>query len=170
MPRGSGHGRRGRRILVQILFGAAFSVLLLALVVFWLLPDLARRGNLNALVEEAIRASLQVPVEIGSVETDPLSEFSLTRVSSVSAEAERKFQFASDRLTVFYRPLELILGRRIRELTAQSPYLFLDLDQDLSGIVRVPSGGGPSYRLDRFRIFDGPVSYTHLTLPTILRV
>jgi hypothetical protein len=110
---GSG-GRRGRRIFARITFGAAFSLLLLVLVVFWLLPAMARRGDLNALVEDAIRAALQVPVEIGNVETDPLSEFSLTRVSSVAAEAERRFQFACDRLTAFYRPLELILGHRVR--------------------------------------------------------
>jgi hypothetical protein len=155
--RGGAARRKPRSILLRLALGLAGSLALLLVVVLWLLPELGRRGNLNQLVEETIRSALSVPVRIGRVETDALSEFSITRVSSLTAEAESRFLFQCRRLTAFYRPLELIFEHRVRELTAQSPSLFLDLDRDLSGIVRLPprKPGEPGYTVDRFRISDG---------------
>src|SRR5213593_3203525 len=84
--------KRGRRlwrtVLLQLAAGSGVILALLAVVVFLVLPALARRGDLNSLVKETIRSTLSVPISIGGVETEPLSEFSITRVTTLAASAE----------------------------------------------------------------------------------
>lgn len=118
-----------------------FLALMLALIL-WLLPLLARRGDLNALVEAVIRQSFHVPVSIGSIDTDPLSRLAITRISSLSAGAEGRFRFHCGRLEMVYRPWDLWLGS-LEELSLIQPDLFLNLDRDLSGII-APEAMTPS--------------------------
>ncbi len=151
--------RPSRRLLRRISAGGALVLILFFLVIFWILPWLGREGDLNQLVESAIQSILSVPVQIGNIETEPFSEFSITRISSLSTGAENRFEFQAERLTVFYNPLELIFKNRIRELMARGPTLFLNLDENLSGIIQLPpqkpGKESAGYQVDRFRIFNG---------------
>ncbi len=123
---------------------------------------MGRRGDFNSLIEEGIRSILAVPVKIASVETDALSEFSITRIESLRVDAGGEVQFRCDRLSLFYRPIEL-LGGRVRELTARRPFLFVDLDEekDVGRLLRAAertesdSPRPSAYRVDRFRIEGG---------------
>ncbi len=163
------------RVLRRAAGASALAVGLFLLAVLWLLPAMGRRGDLNSLIEDGIRSLLAVPVKIANVETDALSEFSITRIESLRVEAGRGLRFGCDRLSLFYRPLEL-LGGRVRELTARNPSLFMDLDEeeDAPRVLRsserpesaspdgaTPAGASPeapAYRVDRFRIEGGRLS------------
>ncbi len=150
--------RRPRRILLRLVLAGALALGSFLYVAFGLLPILARRGSLNRVVEDALQSLISVPVEIESVETDPLSEFSVTRISSVSSSAEDRFDFQAARVTAFYRPLDLILSHRLEELTVDRPSLFLNLDEDLSGLLRAgrtTGEGGGTFQVGRVRISDG---------------
>jgi len=143
-----------------MLAGMTLVPLLFLLVVLRLLPWLGREGDFNQLVEDAIQSVLSVPIQIGNIDTEPFSEFSITRIKSLSLEARDRLQFQVKRLTVFYNPLELIFESRVRELVARGPSLHMNLDEDLSGIIRLPPQGSgeaeaPGYLVDRFRIADG---------------
>ena len=148
-------GRRPRRTWLRLLLGAALAIAALLYLAFVLLPILARQGSLNQVVEGALQSVFSVPVTIESVETDPLSEFSITRVSSVSSSSGDRFRFRAARVTALYRPLDLVLESRLEELTVERPTLSLDLDEDLSGIVKVRPGSGGTFQVGRFRISDG---------------
>ena len=99
--------RSPRRVFFRLGLGLLLSASLSALAIFVLLPWMGRRGNLNALIETAIQSLLSVSVRVEAIETDPLSEFSITRLSSISAGSGGRFQFQAGRLSVLYSPLEL---------------------------------------------------------------
>ena len=173
--------RSPRRVFFRLGLGLLLSASLSALAIFVLLPWMGRRGNLNALIETAIQSLLSVSVRVEAIETDPLSEFSITRLSSISAGSGGRFQFQAERLSVLYNPLELVFGAHLREISAEGPSLFLDLDADLTGILRGGGSGAPpapaqgpprpapegsvdaaamagsmgGFRLDRFRLARG---------------
>ncbi len=103
----------------------------------WVVPWLGRRGDLNALIEGIIRSSLLIPVAIESIDTEPLSQLTVTRLRSVNARAEERFSFGAGAVSIRYDPVEL-LGGRIRQVLFEKPELFINLDANLAGIAKVP--------------------------------
>jgi len=116
----------------------AFTLLALAVAgVFLVLPWLARRGDLNSFVEELVASALDVPVRVGSIESEPLGRLTLTHLRSVSAEAAGRMRFSAHEVSIHYDPVELLTGR-VRKLHVRGPDLFVDLDADLTGVARMP--------------------------------
>lgn len=128
---------RSRRVLLGLSLGLGALVSLIVLIVFWVLPILAERGDLNALVESILRSSLRLDLQIGHLETEPLSRLAITHLSSVRTESEGRFRFDCDRISVVYSPWQLWAGR-VEELIVVQPDLYLNLDEDLAGILEAP--------------------------------
>jgi hypothetical protein len=134
---------------------AAFltSLLLVLGAVFWLLPWLGRLGQFNAIIERVISSSLQVPVSIENIDTEPLSHITVTRLQSVNARAEERFSFRAGSIAVYYDPVELFSGR-IRQVVFEHPEIFINLDADLSSVFEVPEA--PSRKPSREPSADAP--------------
>ncbi len=128
------HTQWGLRALIW----AAF-VLALALVTFnWFVPWLGRQGTLNRIIEGMLQSSLTIPVRIEHVDSQPMSQLTVTRLRSVNARAQERFTFDTRLISIQYDPIEL-LGGHIRQVTFESPEVFINLDSELSGIAQVPS-------------------------------
>ena len=87
----------GRRRRLRRLFWIFISFVgIVVVVVFLVVPWLGRRGNLNSLVAGLISSALEIPVDIGTVESEPLGRLTLTRLRSVSAETSGKLRFSAE--------------------------------------------------------------------------
>lgn len=139
------------RIFAGFFLSLGVLLALLSMAIFWVLPRLGEQGTLNSVVENLLRESLNIPVRIDRVETDPLSRLAITHLTSVRTADDRRFRFACDRLSILYSPLDLLEGR-IEQLTLVRPRLRIDLDANLEQVFSVPDslrqpefpGGKPS--------------------------
>ncbi|HVR76012.1 MAG TPA: hypothetical protein VMT52_16895, partial [Planctomycetota bacterium] len=125
-----------RRLRLVILWISFAGVMVLA-AVNWVIPWLGRRGDLNAIVEAIIQSALSVPVVVENIVTEPFSELTVTRLESVKARAEERFQFGAGSIAIYYEPLSLLAGR-IERVVFQGPQVFINLNADLEDIPRVP--------------------------------
>ena len=152
-PRGS--GRRSLRVLRRIALLTLLAASAVLLASLWIVPWLGRRGSLNSIIEGIVRSTLEVPIEIESVVSEPLSRLTVTHLRSIRARAEDRLQFEATSISVFYDPIELLSGK-VRTVIFESPRLFLDLDAPLAGVARMP---------DLPPEVDAPPSQSPLLLP-----
>ncbi len=124
---------RARKALIWSALGIALAFAGLK----WGLPWLGRRGNLNSLIENALRSSLSIPVRIEKIDTEPFSELRVTHLKSVSAQAKDRFGFTAREIAIRYDPFELLSGR-IRNALFETPEVFINLDAELSGLAKLP--------------------------------
>ena len=132
-----GRGRKSLRVLLRLALGSLLAASAVLLASLWIVPWLGRRGSLNSLIEGIVRSALQVPIEIESVVSEPLSKLTVTHLRSLRAQAEDRFQFEASSISVFYDPIELLSGK-VRTVIFESPSVFLDLDAPLAGVARLP--------------------------------
>lgn len=115
----------------------SFAGVMALAAVNWVIPWLGRRGDLNAIVEGIIQSALSVPVVVENIVTEPFSELTVTRLESVKARAEERFQFGAGSIAIYYEPLSLLAGR-IERVVFQGPHVFINLNANLEDIPRVP--------------------------------
>lgn len=155
-----------RRLTRLSAVGAALGVTL-AVGFFVVLPWLGRRGDLNWIIEHFLSSALTVPVRIESLDSQPLSHMKLTRLRSVSAEAQGRLRFAADEISFYYDPVELLSGH-IRRVIFKSPLLMLDLDAGVDGVFRVPElltdEEAPPREVESLSPFSLPFSVDELIL------
>jgi hypothetical protein len=123
-----------------LLRAALWSSLLAALVLassLHVVPWLGRRGDLNPIVEGMLASAFKVPVRIGNVVSEPLSDLTVTRLESVRARAEGRLHFSARSISVHYDPIELLAGK-LRHMILVRPEVFLDLDAPLDDVTRLP--------------------------------
>lgn len=139
-PDDASQPRRGsRRAVRALVFFTAGLLLLIGFVVTLVvvvLPYLASRGDLDAFVEKVLRASFNREVQIGSLETDPLSRFNITHISSLKLEsADSSYsEFSCERVSVLYSPIDLVFGH-IEELSLVRPRIAINFDKELEDVI-----------------------------------
>ncbi|MCH2376260.1 MAG: hypothetical protein MK538_18910 [Planctomycetes bacterium] len=122
----------------KVLLGAfAAGAITVVLAIQVVVPWLGRRGNLNRFFEDTISSTLNFPVVIESIDTQPLSELTLTRLTAVNAVEAEKVKFSADEVSFYYEPVDLVQGRIARAVMS-GPEVFLNLDADLAGVAKLP--------------------------------
>ncbi len=133
--------RRGwRRALAWFATALATLVSLVIILVLWVLPWLASRGDLNTIVESVIRSSIHpsLEVKISRLETDSLSRLAITFMEGVRIVGEEeRFSFRCERISVLYNPIDVWFGR-VRDVTMVRPDLFINLDTDVTDLFARP--------------------------------
>ncbi len=134
----SRQSKLSRKIFLRFFISLLCILTILGMAVFWVIPRLGEQGNLNSLVEDLLRESLNIPVRIDRIETDPLSRLAITHMTSLKTEEDQRLSFSCDRLSILYSPWDLVSGQ-IEELTLVRPRLKLNLDSQLSEVFSLPT-------------------------------
>lgn len=124
------------RALVSFTAGLLLLIGFVVILVVVVLPYLASRGDLDAFVEKVLRASFNREVQIGSLETDPLSRFNITHISSLKLEsADSSYsEFSCERVSVLYSPIDLVFGH-VEELSLVRPRIAINFDKELEDVI-----------------------------------
>ena len=140
---------------------------------YWSVPWLGRRGELNRALESVVRSMLNLPIEIGSIDTVPFSHVTITRLRSLNAEEIGRVAISADQISFQYDPIDLFSGR-LERVAVSRPRFFFNLDRDLEGLAQVPDlpeperpprGSAPAVDPDAYLpITIGETELTHGTL------
>ena len=128
---------RWRRLVRTFLLSSIFLAMLLLSSVYFLIPWLGQRGDLNGFFERAIASTFNFPIQVGSIQSAPLSELTLTQLRGVSGSAAGKLDLQIEEISFYYDPIDLFSGH-VKRTTLVSPSLFINLDENLAGIVQAP--------------------------------
>ena len=171
--------RRAVRVLVTFGLGLLLLVGLVLVLVVVVLPHLARRGDLNSHVEDILRQTFNLEIQVASVETDPLSRLAITHIGGLEADSagSSKLQFSCERISVLYSVLDLLAGK-VEQLALVRPRIVADLDEEFAGLISnwppdaemigdvatatPPQEDGAAVAIGRFSLEDGDFRFRYV--------
>ncbi|NOG83617.1 MAG: hypothetical protein HND49_07365 [Planctomycetes bacterium] len=118
---------------------------------------LVNTGKLTALIEQQVRKTTNMDINIGNVHVDPFSGLTLSHISIRDKEPRESFTLMGKSCTVTYNLLEVLTGN-IAKISLSDIDIFVDTDV----IQQVESATLPDKKTASFNIGDRIPHYVHV--------